>query len=317
MRLAAEVHMATSRPGEIAARDAAADAYARRAPFSRRFEAALPYLLLAPSLLLLVVLFAWPMVQALLLSVQDADGGFTLQYLQRMVRDVNFWPALRSTVLLIVIAVPLQFVLAIIMGLLMQARLRGASFFLYLWTIPLAISDLAAGLVWLAIFSDRGFLNSVLQGLGLLAAPFAFLSYEQPIVLLLCVVVAEVWRATSIVMVIVVAGLQLIPPDYLEAAEVFGANTWQRVWRVMLPMIRSSLQVALILRTILAFQVFAVVIALAGRAMTVLAAEAFTWYQNRNANVAAAYALLILVFSLITTAIYLRALRTSEEELRR
>ncbi len=310
--------MATSKPGRIAAREAAVDEYARRMPFSRRFAAVLPYLLLIPSIVLLLVLFAWPMVQALLLSVQNPDGGFTTEYLRRMEGDVNFWPALRSTILLIVLAVPLQFLLAIIMGLLLQAKLRFASFFLYLWTIPLAISDLAAGLVWLAIFADRGFLNSVLQGLGLIATPFAFLSYERPIVLLLCVVLAEVWRATAIVMVIVVAGLQLIPPDYLEAAEVFGANTWQRVWRVMLPMIRSSLQVALILRTILAFQVFAVVIALAGRAMTVLTAEAYLWYdQNRNANVAAAYALLILGFSLVSTAVYLRALRTSEEELRR
>ncbi len=310
--------MATSKPGRIAAREAAVDEYARRMPFSRRFAAVLPYLLLIPSIVLLLVLFAWPMVQALLLSVQNPDGGFTTEYLRRMEGDVNFWPALRSTILLIVLAVPLQFLLAIIMGLLLQAKLRFSSFFLYLWTIPLAISDLAAGLVWLAIFADRGFLNSVLQGLGLTATPFAFLSYERPIVLLLCVVLAEVWRATSIVMVIVVAGLQLIPPDYLEAAEVFGANTWQRVWRVMLPMIRSSLQVALILRTILAFQVFAVVIALAGRAMTVLTAEAYLWYdQNRNANVAAAYALLILGFSLVSTAVYLRALRTSEEELRR
>ncbi len=307
--------MATSSTGRAAA---AVDEYVGRVSLARRFQAVLPYLLLLPSIALLLVLFAWPMVQALILSVRNADGSFTLQYLTRMEGDVNFWPALTSTIELILIAVPLQFILAVVMGLLLQAKLRGASFFLYLWTIPLAISDLAAGLVWLAIFSDRGFLNSILQGLGLLGVPFAFLSYERPLVLLLCVVVAELWRATSIVMVIVVAGLQLIPPDYLEAAEVFGANAWQRVWHVMLPMIRSSLQVALILRTILAFQVFAVVIALAGRAMTVLAAEAYNWYdQNRNANVAAAYALLILIFSLATTAVYLRTLRSSEQERRR
>lgn len=289
-----------------------------RKPFARRFGSAVPYLLLVPSILLLVVMFAWPMVDALLLSVQAPDGAFTLQHLQRMVKDFNFPDALRNTLLLIGLAVPLQFVLAIVMGLLIQARLRGSSLFLYLWTIPLAISDLAAGLVWLSIFADRGFLNSILQGLGLLATPFAFLSYEHPVSLLLAVVVAEVWRATSIVMVIVVAGLQLIPPDYLEAAEVFGANQWQRIWHVMLPLIRPSLQVALILRTILAFQVFAVVIALAGRAMTILTAEAYNWYdQNRNANVAAAYALLIMTFSLVTTALYLRALSTREEEVRR
>src|SRR5574337_48416 len=97
-----------------------------------------------------------------------------------MLRDVNFGDALRNTLLLIAIAVPLQFVLAVIMGLLIHAKLRGNSLLLYFWTIPLGVSDLAAGLVWLAIFGDRGFLNSVLQSLGLINTTFAFLSFENP-----------------------------------------------------------------------------------------------------------------------------------------
>jgi multiple sugar transport system permease protein len=287
---------------------------ARPVTFARRMEALLPYLLLAPAALFLAVFFALPMVQALLLAIQKPDDTFTLDYVQRMVSDVNFTDALRNTLVIIALAVPLQFVLAIIMGLVIQARPRGASLFLYFWTIPLGVSDLAAGLVWLAIFSDRGFLNSVLQGLGLLQSPFAFLSFESPVTLVMAVVIAELWRATSIVMVIVVAGLQLIPPDYLEAAEVFGANRWQRVWHVMLPMIRPSLQVALILRTILAFQIFAVAIALAGRALPVLASEAYNRYGELNPNLAAAYAGLILLFSLFTTALYLRTVKVSEAE---
>jgi multiple sugar transport system permease protein len=143
------------------------------------------------------------------------------------------------------------------------------------------------------------------------------LSYENYATLLMAVVIAEIWRATAIVKEIVVAGLQLIPPDYLEAAQVFGASRWQRIWHVQLPMIRPSLQVALILRTILAFQVFAVVIALAGRAMPVLASEAYNRYAELNPNGAAAYAFLILTISLVTTIVYLRLLRTSEEEMGR
>jgi multiple sugar transport system permease protein len=277
-----------------------------------------PYLLLVPTLVFLLIFFAWPMVQALLLAFQNDAGEFTTDYMRRMIGDVNFNDALRNTLLLIVLVVPLQFILAICMGLLIQAKLRGTSFYLYAWTIPLAVSDLAAGIVWLAIFGDRGFLNSFLQGLGLMNTPFAWLSYENPGTLLMAVVVAEMWRATSIVMVIVIAGLQLIPPDYGEAAEVFGASPWQRLWHVTLPMLRPSLQVALILRTILAFQVFSVVIALAGTRMPLLTSEAYDWYNgSRNPNVAGAYALLILVFSLITTAVYLRTLRTRDEEVKR
>lgn len=284
---------------------------------ARRMEQSLPYLLLVPSALFLLIFFAWPMVQALILSVRTPDGVWTMQYLDRMVRDVNFTDAIRNTFLIIIIAVPLQFVFAIAMGLLIQAKLKGGGLFLYFWTIPLAVSDLASGLVWLAIFSDRGFLNSVLRITGIMPIAFSWLSFENYGTLLTAVVIAELWRATSIVMIIVVAGLQLIPPDYLEAAEVFGASRWQRIWHVMLPMIRPSLQVALILRTILAFQVFAVIIALAGRSMPVLASEAYNRYSELNSNGAAAYALVILVISLVTTGLYLRALQTRDEEVGR
>ncbi len=284
---------------------------------ARQLDQWLPYLLLLPSAVFLLIFIAMPMVQALLLSIRNPDGAWTLQYLERMVRDVNFMNALRNTFLIILAAVPLQFALAIVMGLLLQNKLRGSSLFLYVWTIPLAVSDLAAGLVWLAVFGDRGYLNSVLRVTGILPVAFSWLSFENYGTLLMAVVIAEVWRATAIVMVIVVAGLQLIPPDYLEAAQVFGASRWQQIWKVQLPMIRPSLQVALILRTILAFQVFAVVIALAGRAMPVLASEAYNRYAELNPNGAAAYALLILTFSLLTTGVYLYTLRTTEEEVGR
>lgn len=306
--------MATPKLSGDAVAASAVQTRAPAVPVSRQLDRLLPYLLLAPAGIFLAIFFAAPMVQALLLAVQNADGEFTLVHLQRMVNDINFGDSLRNTLLIIAFAVPLQFVLAIIMGLLLQARLKGSSLFLYFWTIPLGVSDLAAGLVWLAVFADHGFFNSVLQGLGVIAAPFAFLSFENPQTLFVAVVIAELWRATSIVMVIVVAGLQLIPPDYMEAAEVFGASRWQRIWNVQLPMIRPSLQVALILRTILAFQVFAVVIALAGRAMPVLVSEAYSRYGEFNPNGAAAYAAVVLGFSVITTMIYLRSLRVQEEE---
>lgn len=275
-----------------------------------------PYLLLVPAALFLAVFFVWPMIQALLLSVQDDTGAFTTQHLERMVNDPGFRPAVRNTLLLTVIIVPLQVILALAMALLLQTGLRGSSFFLFAWAIPLAISDLAAGIVWLAVFTDRGYLNSAFVHLGLSEMGYAFLSPENPVSIFLAVVVAETWRATSIVMVILVAGVQVIPKDYGEAAEVFGANFWQRLWKVTLPMLRPSLQVALILRTILAFQVFAVVLALAGRNLLVLAGEAQNWYSAlSNRHVAAAYALVILAFSILNTVVYLRALRVRDEQM--
>jgi multiple sugar transport system permease protein len=240
---------------------------------------------------------------------------FTTRYIQRMINDRFFWPALRTTLLLIVLIIPAQFVLAIIMALVIQAGLKGSGIFLYVFAIALGLSDLAVGIVWYSIFTQLGYLNSILQGLGLIDAPITYLTADTRYWILIAVWLAEVWRATAIVMVIVVAGMQAISREVLEAAEVFGASLWQRVRYIILPLLRPSLQVALILRTILAFQVFAVVIVLSGGdVMTVLANETYRqYYDLRNFNVAAAYASLILLLSMITSLFYLRAVRTQEE----
>jgi len=272
-----------------------------------------PYILLLPATFYLVLFFAWPMLQAFKLAFQTDGGHLTLAYLQRMFGDAAFSTALRNTIKLIIAIVPLQFLLALAMALLMAERLRGSDLFAYIYSIPLAISDLAAGIIWFSIFTQRGYLNSLLHGLGVLDKPFLFLDYRTnwPLV---AIILAEVWRATSIVFVVLVAGLQSIPRDYTEAAEVFGANWFERVWWVTLPLLRPSIQVALILRTILAVQVFAVVAALAGRGVTVLAAEAYRWYgEYRNPHMAAAYAMFILSISLVTAFVYLRTLRVKEE----
>jgi multiple sugar transport system permease protein len=240
---------------------------------------------------------------------------FTTTYLRRMVNDRFFWPALRTTLLLIVLIIPAQFVLAIIMALVIQADLKGSGIFLYIFAIALGVSDLAVGILWYSIFTQSGYLNSILQGLGLIDAPIIFLSADKRYWILIAIWLAEMWRATAIVMVIVIAGMQAISREVLEAAEVFGATLWQRIRYVILPLLRPSLQVALILRTILAFQVFAVVIVLSGGdILTVLANETYRqYYDQRNFNVAAAYASFILLLSLITAFFYLRAVRTQEE----
>lgn len=240
---------------------------------------------------------------------------FTTKYIQRMVNDRFFWSALRTTLLLIVLLIPAQFVLAIIMALVIQADLKGSGLFLYIFSIALGVSDLAVGILWYSIFTQSGYLNSILQKLGLIDAPLIYLSADTRYWIIIAIWLAELWRATALVMVIVVAGMQAISREVLEAAEVFGATLWQRVRFVILPLLRPSLQVALILRTILAFQVFALVIVLGGGdILTVLANETYRqYYDQRNVNVAAAYASFILLLSMITSLFYLRAVRTQEE----
>jgi len=269
----------------------------------------LPYMLLAPATLFLAVFFLYPFVEIALLAFTGPDG-FTLQHVGTMANHWKFQSALWTTIALAAIVVPIQLVLALSMATIVTRLKTGRNTILYIFTIPLGLSDLAAGIIWLAIFEQSGFLNSMLAGLGAIERPILFLGYQNIWVIFLAVVLAEVWRATAIVMVILVSGIGLIPKEYYEAAEVFGASPWKRFLKVTLPMLRPSLQTALILRTIAAFEVFAVVVALGGTTLPVLMGETFQWqFALQDRNVASAYALVILAISIAATLFFLRVLR--------
>jgi len=293
----------------------------RRGSALRRWlgtDTLLPYLLLLPSILYLILFFVVPLSQAFFVAFQDEAGRWTWQnFLDLAKKDFRFGDALKYTFLLAVTIVPLQLLTALGIALLVNSRFRGSQLFLYICAIPLGLSDLAAGLVWLSIFAPRGYLNSVLHALGLIERPVTILSYEHVDWLFGAVVVAEHWRATAIVLVVLVAGLQMISKDYLESAQVLGANRWQRLWYVILPLLRPSLQAALIIRTIFAFEIFAVVVVLAGDFLPVLAERSYFWYfYNQNLRLASAYAVIIMGISVVFTVMYLAFLRIREEERR-
>lgn len=273
----------------------------------------LPYLLLAPATLFLCVFFAYPFV-LVVVEAFTRDGQVTMANFQEMVGNWKFPTTLGNTMLLAGTVVPLQLVMALSMASVVSHLERGRSAVLYIFAIPLGISDLAAGIMWLAIFEQSGFLNSILTTTGIVDQPVQFLGYQNKMMIFVAVLLAELWRATAIVMVILVAGMGLIPKEYNEAAEVFGATRWQRFIKVTLPLLRPSLQTALILRTILAFEVFAVVVALSGTNFPVLMGETYHWqFDLQDRNVAAAFAMLILVISISFTLFFIKALNVPKE----
>ncbi|UYQ72491.1 sugar ABC transporter permease [Pelagibacterium flavum] len=273
----------------------------------------LPYLLMAPAILFLLVFFFYPFVQIAVLAF-TAEEGFTLAHVQRMIGHWKFGTALTNTLILAAIIVPVQLALALGMASIVTRVKTGRSTILYIFAIPLGLSDLAAGIIWLAIFEQSGFLNSLLVGVGVVDRPILLLGYQNVWVIFLAVILAEIWRATAIMMVILVSGMGIIPKEYYEAAEVFGASPWKRFLKITLPLLRPSLQTALILRTIAAFEVFAVVVALGGTTLPVLMGETYEWqFTLRDRNVAAAYALVILGISIVATIAFLRLLRVPKE----
>ncbi|MEM8571814.1 MAG: sugar ABC transporter permease [Pseudomonadota bacterium] len=269
----------------------------------------LPYVLILPVTLFLLVFFIYPFVLVSQQAFSTGDG-FTLDNFREVVTYWKFPISLQNTMLLALAVVPIQLALSLLMATMVNRMKTGRDVVLYIWTIPLGISDLAAGIIWLAIFEQSGFLNSMLTGLGFTSGPINFLSFQNPGMVFLAIALAEIWRATAIMLVILVAGIGLIPKEYYEAAEVFGASPWQRFIKVTLPLLRPSLQTALILRVVLAFEVFAVVAALGGTLFPVLMGEIYAYqFDLQNSGAAAALALIVLAISIAFTLVILRALR--------
>ncbi|WP_170350238.1 MULTISPECIES: carbohydrate ABC transporter permease [Ruegeria] len=269
----------------------------------------LPYFLILPVTLFLCLFFLYPFA----LVAQQAFGtenGFSLDNFREVVSYWKFPISMKNTFLLAAAVVPIQLALSLLMATMVTKMQKGRDLVLYIWTIPLGISDLAAGIIWLAIFEQSGFLNSMMVGLGVTDQPVSLLSYQTPWVVFLAIMLAEIWRATAIMLVILVAGIGLIPKEYYEAADVFGASRWKQFTRITLPLLRPSLQTALVLRVILAFEVFAVVAALGGTIFPVLMGEIYAYqFDLQNGGAAAALAIIVLIISIVFTLIIMRALR--------
>lgn len=269
----------------------------------------LPYVLILPVTLFLCLFFLYPF---LLVSKQafSTGAGFTLDNFREVTGYWKFPITMRNTLLLAAAVVPIQLALALLMATMVNRMKKGRDLVLYVWTIPLGISDLAAGIIWLAIFEQSGFLNSMMSGIGIVDKPVNLLTFQNPGIVFLAIMLAEIWRATAIMLVILVAGIGLIPKEYYEAAEVFGASPWKRFLRITFPLLRPSLQTALVLRVILAFEIFAVVAALGGTLFPVLMGETYAYqFDLLNSGAAAALALIILAISIAFTLIILRVLR--------
>ena len=270
----------------------------------------LPYVLILPVTLFLCAFFLYPFVLVSQQAFGSSEGGWSLDNFREVVDYWKFPISLKNTLLLAAVVVPIQLALALLMATMVSKMEKGRDLVLYIWTIPLGISDLAAGIIWLEIFEQSGFLNSMLSGIGVIDRPMNLLTYQNPWIVFIAIALAEIWRATAIMLVILVAGIGLIPKEYYEAADVFGASKWKQFTRITFPMLRPSLQTALVLRVILAFEIFAVVAALGGTLFPVLMGETYAYqFDLLNSGAAAAMALIILGISIGFTLIILRILR--------
>lgn len=269
-----------------------------------------PYLLVAPAVAYMAFFIGYPLVEGVRLAFSWENVDYLLHS-----PFSKFWEALGYTLLLAAVVIPIEVALAIGLSLLLSARFRGRNAALYIIVLPLVISDVAAGLIWYSMLTSGGFLNKLLINMGVIDEPIIFFGAEYRWREFAAIVVEEVWRSTALVFVIVYAGLQMVSGELLEAAEVFGAGPLEKLRYIIIPLLKPSLQAALIIRTLFAFQVFGSVWVLAGRDIPVLAGEAY--YEQavlHHTGVASFYALVIAGISLALGFLYLRAFRARHLE---
>ena len=224
-------------------------------------ERTLAMLLLAPAFLLLALIVMYPIGKLIYNSFFDLrlSGGAGVKFIgfdnyADVWRDKDFWNATKNTLLITLITVPGALVvgmgLALLANLPFKRKWPVRLALLLPWALPLSF----AGLIFAWFFhTEYGFVNDVLRRFGkdettmwLLSPRWAFTA--------ICLTI--IWKTSSFMALILLAGLQMIPKSLYEAAEVDGASTWQQFWQITLPMLMPSIVVALIFRTITALQTF-------------------------------------------------------------
>jgi multiple sugar transport system permease protein len=223
-----------------------------------------------PALLLVAAVVAAPVARVIALSFQSMDpgGGLGTRWaglgpFARLWQDERWWTALRNTAFFTGGSVALEMVLGVAFALALHRRFRGRGVVRALVMLPWALPTAVMALAWAWIFNDAfGVANDILARLGLIAGPVAWLS--RPATAMLALIVADAWKTTPFVALIVLAGLQGIPVQVLEAARVDGLSGWQQLRRIVLPLIAPSLAVALAFRATQAYGAFDLVYVMTG-----------------------------------------------------
>ncbi len=214
-------------------------------------------LLLAPTLLGLIFGAFGSVLATIGLSLFKWDlltppAYVGLDNFTALTTDDSFLKALNNTVRFSFTYVPLVIIISLIVAMLLNRKIKGVSFFRVVYFLPVVSSAVSVGLVWLWIYSkDTGLLNYIIVGLG--GQPVRWLSAQNA---LFSVVIVNVWGAIGEGMIIFLAGLQAIPKEYYEAAQVDGATEWPMFRHITLPLITPSIFFQTIISTINAFQAF-------------------------------------------------------------
>jgi multiple sugar transport system permease protein len=275
-------------------------------------ERRLAVLMVAPSLILIAIVAAWPIIYAIWLSLHEYSvrvaglsrwaGPVGLRNYSMALSNSDWWAALEHTLIFTVASVALELVIGLAMAMAMHAAFRGQGVLRTVVLVPWAVLTVVTAVMWRTMFvAPYGFINTILH------THTVWLGSEPQA--LIVIIIADVWKTSPFMALLILAGLQVIPGDIYEAAKVDGATAWQRFTKITLPLLRPAILVALVFRTLDALRIFDLPYVLTGgqngtSTLSTIAQEAFA--TNRIYGLGSAMAVLTFIIVMLVSFAYIR-----------
>ena len=271
-----------------------------------------------PAVLFMLVFFIFPLLMTVWMSFHDwpllgVPVFIGIENYVTMLQDGQFWASLWfTTQYTVMVTVPI-FVLAFLLALLVNLPLAGIGIFRTAYFVPVVIGLGTSSLLWVWLLNDRvGIINTLLSDLGLIDKPIVWLAQKNTAIL--AIIVSVVWKTVGFTMILLLSGMQAIPDDIYQAAMVDGASYWNRLTHIMLPLLRRTIALALVLSVIgsyLAFDQFYIMTRGGPQNQTITTVywifnNSFTYFKM---GYGAALSLVLLVILALLSVAQLRILR--------
>ena len=268
------------------------------------------YLFLLPSLTIFLLYRIIPIGWNFLLSFQEwkvigANEWVGLEQYADMFTNAVFWQSFRNTLVYFFLGSPLAIAVAIVIATLVNNPMRGRNFYRVVVFLPYPITPVAIAIIWQWLYNkDVGLINFVLREIGLVEAGIPFLQSFQ--LALPSVIVTSIWQVLGYFVILILAGLQTIPTDLYESAELDGASPLARFFKITIPLIRPTLFLCFIVGIINSFTVFDMVWVMTrggpGHATEILITNIYkNAFTFNKIGFAAAMTVFMFVFLLIVT----------------
>ncbi|MGM0603414.1 MAG: carbohydrate ABC transporter permease [Bacillota bacterium] len=283
------------------------------------------YIFLIPSLILIAVLVLYPVFETIRLSffnyrIQTMALGETfigLDNFKQILSDSEFFTSLKFTLVFTVVAVSLETIIGMIFALIMNQKIPGQGIIRTAVLVPWAIPTIISGLMWKFMYSQQyGVINYILKTLKIITENLPWLSDAQLAVV--ATIIADVWKTTPYMSLLILSGLQTIPPQMYEAAAIDGASRIQRFFRITIPLIKPVLSVAILFRTLATFRIYALISVLTsgGPANATQSLSLYTiktYFNYGNLGYGAALATVTFIISLVISMFFLDSLKRKLE----